>query len=258
MNTFYFESAVVCSDIHLGKNSDELSRAFIYWLKESCLERIKSKPEWLLILGDLFDAWVGDDILETDIPPDYVITLVTVLKQISFSGTKIGIMHGNRDFLIGEKFCKAVDAELLPEEILLSHNETNSTYLLMHGDQLCTDDVEHQLFRKLVQSTDWKHEFLKKNITNRFSLATKMREESYRAKSKKRQEIMDINVSETEKRMTSFDVNIIIHGHTHKPGSYNLPSGKKRVVLPDWRLVQGKLSGGGLLLNSSGIHQLSL
>ena len=85
-----------------------------------------------------------------------------------------------------------------------------------------------------------------------------MRKESNYAKSRKRQEIMDINVSEVEKQLNYSDANIIIHGHTHKPGSYDLPSGKKRIVLPDWRIFKDKLSGGGLLLKSSGIYQLSL
>ena len=85
-----------------------------------------------------------------------------------------------------------------------------------------------------------------------------MREQSHRAKSKKKQEIMDINTLEVEKRMNLSETDTIIHGHTHKPGSYTLPSGKTRIVLPDWRLIKGELSGGGLLLNSSGAHHLPL
>ena len=80
------------------------------------------------------------------------VRLVSILKEISQSGIKVGIMHGNRDFLIGEDFCKKTHAMLLPQEILLSHNQSKSNYLLMHGDQLCTDDKEHQEFRKMVLS----------------------------------------------------------------------------------------------------------
>ena len=140
----------------------------------------------------------------------------------------------------------------------LSHNQSKSYYLLMHGDQLCTDDKEHQQFRKMVLSTHWKNMFLKKDIANRLLIASQMREESNYAKSRKKQEIMDVNVSEVEKQLEYFNASIIIHGHTHKPGSYELPSGKKRIVLPDWRILRDELSGGGLLLKSSGIYQLSL
>ena len=252
-----FESAVICSDVHLSANTGKISTAFINWLKESCLEKIKTNPEWLLILGDLFDAWIGDDILEAN-TPEYLDRLVDILKEINQSGVKVGIMHGNRDFLIGEDFCKKTHAMLLPQEIVLSHNQSKSNYLLMHGDQLCTDDKEHQDFRKMVLSTQWKEIFLKKDISNRLLIASEMRKESTYAKSRKRQEIMDVSVSEVEKQLDCANASIIIHGHTHRPGSYELPSGRKRVVLPDWRIFKNKLSGGGLLLESSGICQLSL
>ena len=253
-----FESAVLCSDIHLSTTTDKISTAFIHWLKESCLGKTKAKPDWLLILGDLFDAWIGDDMLETADPPEYLIWLVSILKEISQSGVKVGIMHGNRDFLIGEDFCKKTRAKLLPQEILLSDNQSKSNYLLMHGDQLCTDDKEHQKFRKMVLSKNWRDVFLKKDISDRLLIASQMRKESNYAKSRKKQEIMDINVSEVEKQLNYANASVIIHGHTHRPGSYKLPSGRKRIVLPDWRVFKDKLSGGGLLLKSSGIYQLSL
>ena len=257
MLTLCFESAVLCSDVHLNANTGKISTAFINWLKESCLEKIKANPEWLLILGDLFDAWIGDDILEAN-TPEYLDRLVFILKEINQSGVKVGIMHGNRDFLIGEDFCKKTHTMLLPQEIVLSHNKSKSNYLLMHGDQLCTDDEEHQDFRKMVLSAQWKKIFLKKDISNRLLIASQMRKESTYAKSRKRQEIMDVNVSEVEKQLDDANASIIIHGHTHRPGSYELPSGRKRIVLPDWRIFKNKLSGGGLLLESSGICQLSL
>ena len=258
MLTLRFESAILCSDIHLSTTTDKISTAFIHWLKESCLGKTRAKPDWLLILGDLFDAWIGDDMLETADPPEYLIWLVSILKEISQSGVKVGIMHGNRDFLIGEDFCKKTRAKLLPQEILLSDNQSKSNYLLMHGDQLCTDDEEHQKFRKMVLSKNWRDVFLKKDISDRLLIASQMRKESNYAKSRKRQEIMDINVSEVEKQLNYANASVIIHGHTHRPGSYELPSGRKRIVLPDWRVFKDELSGGGLLLKSSGIYQLSL
>ena len=257
MLTLCFESAVLCSDVHLSANTGKISTAFINWLKESCLGKIEANPECLLILGDLFDAWIGDDILEAN-TPEYLNRLVSVLKEINQSGVKVGIMHGNRDFLIGKDFCKKTHTMLLPQEIVLSHNQSKSNYLLMHGDQLCTDDKEHQEFRKMVLSAQWKEIFLKKDISNRLLIASQMRKESTYAKSRKRQEIMDVNVSEVEKQLEYANASIIIHGHTHRAGSYELPSGKKRIVLPDWRIFKNKLSGGGLLLESSGICQLSL
>ena len=258
MLSLRFESAVLCSDIHLSTTTDKISTAFIHWLKESCLGKTQAKPEWLLILGDLFDAWIGDDILEGANPPEYLVWLVSILKEISQSGVKVGIMHGNRDFLIGDDFCKKTQTKLLPQEVILSHNQSKSNYLLMHGDQLCTDDKDHQKFRKMVLSANWRDTFLKKDIANRLLIASQMRKESNYAKSRKRQEIMDINVSEVEKQLNYFNAGVVIHGHTHRPGSYELPSGKKRIVLPDWRIFEGKLSGGGLLLKPSGIYQLSL
>ena len=128
MLTLHFESAVLCSDVHLSENTGKISTAFINWLKESCLGKIKANPEWLFILGDLFDAWIGDDILEAN-TPEYLNRLVSILKEINQSGVKVGIMHGNRDFLIGEDFCKKTRTMLLPQEIVLSHNQSKTNYL---------------------------------------------------------------------------------------------------------------------------------
>ena len=258
MKNISAKTAVLCSDVHLSSDTTLLTNAFVNWLNEICLKKSTEKPNWLLILGDLFDAWIGDDTMENDKMRIYLVELINVLKKINVAGIKVGIIHGNRDFLIGEAFCRAIHADLLPHQVLLLQPETDSSYLLMHGDQLCTDDKEHQIFRKMVLSKNWKNTFLKKKFEDRLMIATKMREESYRSKSRKKAEIMDINVSEVEKQMRICNSDILIHGHTHKPGKYKLPSGKKRIVLPDWRVCNGQIIGGGILVDSRGVNQLSL
>ena len=110
----------------------------------------------------------------------------------------------------------------------------------------------------MVLIPNWRKKILKKKNSNKLLIGSQKRKERNYAKSKKKQEIMDINVSEVEKQLNLSDASVIIHGHTHRPGSYDLPSGRKRIVLPDWRIFKDKLSGGGLLLKSSGLYQLSL
>ncbi|MAC67679.1 MAG: UDP-2,3-diacylglucosamine diphosphatase [Proteobacteria bacterium] len=257
IKTIITENVVLCSDIHINDTQQEISESFYNWLEFVCI-KAKNRPDWLMILGDLFDAWIGDDFLDHQCLGTYISKLTDILFSIKKSGTKIGIMHGNRDFLIGKVFCSKVGGELLPEKVLLKIKNSNFSYLLMHGDQLCTDDKDHQKFRSLVLSDTWKKNFLNKDIEERLKIAQELRNSSMRAKSKKSAGIMDVNLVESENQLNSTSAQTLIHGHTHRPGEFELPNGKKRIVLPDWRFVNKVSVGGGLLLDSSGVTHSSV
>ena len=257
VQTITAENVVLCSDIHINDREREISESFYGWLEYVCIKS-KNRPDWLMILGDLFDAWIGDDFLDHQYLGTYISKLTDILCSIKKSGTKIGIMHGNRDFLIGKVFCNKVGGELLPEKVLLRLKNSNVSYLLMHGDQLCTDDIDHQKFRSLVLSDTWKKNFLNKDIEERLKIAQELRNTSMQATSKKSAGIMDVNVVESENQLNLSGAQTLIHGHTHRPGEFKLSNGKKRIVLPDWRFVNKVSLGGGIRLNSSGVAHLSL
>ena len=257
IQTIITKNVVLCSDIHINDREQEISESFYGWLEYVCI-KAKNRPDWLIILGDLFDAWVGDDFLDYQCFGTYLSKLTDTFYSIKKSGIKIGIMHGNRDFLIGKVFCDKIGGDLLPEKVLLKVKNSNFSFLLMHGDQLCTDDKEHQKFRSLVLSDAWKKNFLNKDIEERLKIAQELRRTSMKATSKKSAGIMDVNVAESENQLNLSSAQTLIHGHTHRPGEFDLSNGKKRIVLPDWRFENKVSHGGGLLLDSSGVTHLSL
>ncbi len=216
MDQFHF-----ISDLHICEQRQDITAALLDYLREEA-----RNTHNLYILGDLFEAWIGDDAitsLETSIAQE--------LKNLNKHGVNIYFCHGNRDFLLGERFCDMAGMQLL-EEYSFIHLFDKYT-LLMHGDLLCSDDTEYLHFRKIVRDPQWQADFLAKSITERQAIARQLREHSKQANSEKNMAIMDVNEKTVLDTFTNKKVDMIIHGHTHRPQVHQYDT-LQRIVLGDW------------------------
>ena len=221
-------SIAFISDLHLTPDQTDLGARFNDYLTNLA----SSEIEKLFILGDLFEYWLGDDASEILGQSNYE----QILQNTSNSGIAISILHGNRDFLLGSEFSKRTGCALINEPFLLETETCQA--VLLHGDSLCTDDIEHQAFRNMVRTKDWQLNFLRKPILERDKLAQTVRYRSEYGKSTKPLNIMDVNQSAIEKEFNQTSARVMIHGHTHRPGIHKIMLNDRdtayRVVLGDW------------------------
>lgn len=221
MSTFFI------SDLHLSSERPAIGGLFLQFLAEQA-----PQAEALYILGDLFEAWLGDDF----IPPE-VQVIVDALHALSDSGTSVYIMHGNRDFLLGKRFAELSGATLLDDPYRL--NLYGTPTLLMHGDLLCSDDIPYHEMRKMLRSPEWIKEFLGKTVQQRIAFAQSLRERSVKETGEKDEAIMDVNAGTVDEYVERYGISRLIHGHTHRPAIHR--SGDlERCVLGDW-YAQGSL-----------------
>jgi len=213
------------ADLHLTQNRPDISACFFRFLETDAIE-----AEKLYILGDLFEAWVGDD---DDSP--YLKDVAQALSKLSETGTDIYYIHGNRDFLLGTRYAKQASMTLLPEV------DTIDLYgqhvVIMHGDTLCTRDVAYQAFRKKSRSWWWQGIVKSLPLFIRKKMAADYRKRSAEATAMKSQEIMDVTKTEVIKCLELYQSQLLIHGHTHRPAVHDIKAnGKKaqRIVLGDW------------------------
>ena len=231
------------SDLHLAGDRPEITQLFIDFLGGQARQ-----SHALYILGDLFEAWLGDDM----ILPEYQLA-ITAMKNLSDSGVMLFIMHGNRDFLMGDILAKLTGATLLPDPAIIDLD--GQATVLMHGDTLCTDDIEYIKFRTMVRNPDWQKQMLAKTPQERLALARQLREVSKTETGNKAENIMDVNQTEVEKVFTQHKVTQIIHGHTHRPDIHEFKindQNVKRIVLGDW------YKNGSVLVCSEGKCQLEV
>ena len=214
-------SACLISDLHLQENRPELTKAFKKFLVSHA-----ANVDSLYILGDLFEAWIGDDYEN-----DFIAEVKFELKRYTSLGKKIYLMHGNRDFLLGDKFCDEIGGLLLDDPTTIKINDFK--VILMHGDSLCIDDLDYQSFRAVVRDQTWKNDFLEKEISERIELAQSLREVSKVENKDKAYEIMDVNLMTVNEIFQKFKHDILIHGHTHRPKIHQEKYGT-RYVLGDW------------------------
>lgn len=229
---------IVISDLHLEENRPEISGLFLNFLKT----KTKS-AEALYILGDFFEAWIGDD----DQTPFHQ-EVIDALKKATSRGLLIYFMHGNRDFLIGKKFLKSTGCKLLPEEYVV--NIYGAPTLMMHGDTLCTDDVKYLKFRKKARNWWMQKLFLLKSLEKRREMAKNYRKASEAHVATLPEHIMDVTESEVSRVMTKHKVQHLIHGHTHRQAihEFNLNGmPATRTVLGAWHE-----KGNALILKSNG------
>jgi UDP-2,3-diacylglucosamine hydrolase len=215
------------SDLHLSDDTPDIEAALIALLKH------ESPFDSLVMLGDIFEAWVGDD---DDSPLAERIRLA--LRALADSGTEIFFCRGNRDFMLGEQFASDIGGVLLPDQTVL--DVAGHPALLLHGDTLCTDDVDYQQFRELVHSPEWQAEMMTKSLDERRELARQLRSMSIDAASNKPEDIMDVNQSAVSTAMRDADVSVMVHGHTHRPNRHQCDTGE-RIVLGDWTAKAGWL-----------------
>lgn len=215
------EEYLFISDCHLDSRRPEITGSLIEFLQTRAVE-----ARCLYILGDLFEVWMGDDDPAQDLQE-----VVETLQQLS-SRCPIFFIAGNRDFLLGDRFASRVGMTILEEPHILLLGQTRVA--LLHGDILCTDDHDYQLFRDKVRSPAWQAEFLAKPLLERQQIANQLRSESIAKTSTKSSEIMDVNASAVARSFQQNDVDVIIHGHTHRPAVHEYDSNLKRIVLGDW------------------------
>ncbi|QUX95803.1 UDP-2,3-diacylglucosamine diphosphatase [Marinomonas sp. CT5] len=211
------------SDLHLSDKRPDLIRAFIQMSK--ALIDLNEKAE-LYILGDFYEAWIGDDF-----QADWNTPIENALAEVSRSGIALYFLHGNRDFLIGNDWINRIGATLIPEQTKLSLG--NLSVLLTHGDEYCLSDTEYQAFRKTVRSSTWQEYILALPLEQRLALAAQLRNDSKSMASEKSMSIMDVTASAVESSLAKHHCKTVIHGHTHRPDVHKNDQ-YLRCVLGDW------------------------
>jgi len=223
------------SDLHLTPQAPGVTRIFLDFLGGRA-----RAAEQLFILGDLFETWPGDDCLE-DPEDSFAVHIVDALHELAVDGVRVSVMHGNRDFLLGDHFAARSGARLLPDPYILSLPAWQ--FVLSHGDALCTDDHDYQAFRALVRRPDWQTIFLGKSLPERKAMAIAARQKSESAKRDKADNLMDVNAGATDDFLRAHGYATLIHGHTHRPATHaHLVDGihVERWVLADWQETQGE------------------
>jgi UDP-2,3-diacylglucosamine hydrolase len=244
------------SDLHLDPEHPELVRLFGDFIDGEARE-----AEALYILGDLFEAWVGDDD-----PSEIGAFAIQKLRGLRDAGVPVFFQHGNRDFLVGRTFAHRAGVRLLPENavVLLS----GEPVLLMHGDTLCTDDRAYQAFRAQTRDPAWQARFLSQPLAARLAFAAQAR-----AASRERQQAMksddraqfetitDVSPATVDATLARYGVNTLIHGHTHRPAIHDLAiDGRacRRIVLGDWHVRETVARGSVLRVDADGVALTAL
>ena len=242
--------ALFVSDLHLSPDTPNTLAAFFAFLQNQAVHATQ-----LYVLGDLFEYWPGDDDVDSPFPQQ----VCQELKRVSDQGTKIFWLSGNRDFLVGSAFAAAAGLTLLNEPHTVEIGDRK--ILLVHGDAQCTDDTAYMAFRTQVRNTEWQAAFLARPLSERKSIIAGMREDSRAAQKEKSMAIMDVNPAQIAALFKTYAVNLLIHGHTHRPDIHHTPEGV-RYVLPDWDCESSeadKRRGGWIALDSAGeLHAIKV
>ncbi|WP_207062083.1 UDP-2,3-diacylglucosamine diphosphatase [Motiliproteus sp. SC1-56] len=218
-------STLFISDLHLHEERPDILRAFAHFMEHDA-----AGCDALYILGDFFDAWVGDDDEST-----LIVSVCRALKGLADSGTPVYLQRGNRDFLLGERFAERCGAQLLRDSFCIT--PYGEPLLLLHGDQLCLADTDYQAFRRQVREPLWQRDFLAKPLDERRAIARQLRQQSQAMGQEKSQEIMDVTPEEVKRVMRDANCQTLIHGHTHRPASHRFEldgEPAQRIVLGDW------------------------
>lgn len=237
-------STLFISDLHLHPCRPAILTCFLRFLEQQ-----QGQAEAIYILGDLFEAWIGDD----DPEPVYA-SVRTGLRQCVAAGTPVFVMRGNRDFLLGERFRSETRCTLIEDPTRIELYGVPS--LLMHGDSLCTDDRDYQAMRHRLRDPRWQHQVLKLPVAERQQLAIQARELSVLSNRGKDEYIMDVNPDEVLRVIREQGVDLLIHGHTHRPAEHRLRVGERQVTridLGDWYIA-----GNALLVEPDGWRRLEL
>ena len=215
------------SDLHLQAGDTANVAAWHAYLRDS-------PADALFILGDLFEVWVGDDVLTSASPADHFEADCSRALRAAAKQRSVFLMHGNRDFLLGPAFAQAAGLTLLADPTLLVFG--GQRWLLSHGDELCLADLDYQAFRQQVRSPAWQQAFLAQPLAARQAAARQLRSQS-EARKQSGAPYTDLDPAATRDWLTQHRADTLIHGHTHRPNAHDLGDGLQRVVLSDWDLA---------------------
>ncbi len=218
-------SILLISDLHLEEERPDISRAFLHFLKTRARQ-----AEALYILGDFFEVWIGDDAISP-----FQRSIAQALRQLGDSGTRVYLMHGNRDFMIGQAFCREAGCTLLKDPSIVEI--AGERVLLMHGDSLCTLDEAYLRLRRWLRNPLSLFILRHLPLVTRQKLARKLRNESRTQTAMKASDIVDVTPGEVPRVMAAHGVRTLIHGHTHRPAEHELRvdgQAARRIVLGDW------------------------
>lgn len=239
----------IASDIHLGPESPSTAAAF-----HEFLDAATGQADTLILAGDIFDAWIGDDVALRE-PDPWLQASLTALRHAA-SRMSLWLGRGNRDFLLGTRLTRLVGAQLLPETAVL---ETDAGLILLaHGDEYCTADPGYQRFRRNVRRPGIQHAYLALPLTLRKRITSWARGRSMRANRYKAPEIMDVETSAITQALRLSKARMLVHGHTHRPGRHVVTvDGQQceRLVLPDWDFDRpGQPRGGWIAIDRGGVQ----
>ena len=215
-------SIAFVSDLHLEPIENKRVKVFFQFLNNAV-----NKYEELYILGDFFEYWIGDDDTQSVNK-----LIMQKLKTASNNGLKIYFIHGNRDFLIGSEFESETGVKILADQHTFNIGEKK--IMISHGDAFCVDDVEYQEMKREIRSDSWKKDFLTKSISERVDFANNLRTKSSERNSNKPENIMDVNDNYVLEVVRREKIDILIHGHTHRPAVHKLENSSIRAVLGSW------------------------
>lgn len=213
---------LLISDLHLHEERPDITGAFLAFLEQHA-----KQAQALYILGDFFEVWLGDDAISP-----FQRSIADALSAVAATGTQIYLMHGNRDFLIGDDFCHLADCQLLKDPSLVKL--AGEPMLLMHGDSLCTSDKSYIRLRRVLRNPLVLFVLRNLPLRVRQRLAGDLRQKSKTSTRMKAADITDVNPQAVTQVMAHYKVRTLIHGHTHRPAVHDLADNKQRMVLGDW------------------------
>ena len=232
---------LLISDLHLEEQRPDISRAFLRFLETRAIQ-----AEALYILGDFFEVWIGDDGMTP-----FQHEIARALRTLSESGTRLYLMHGNRDFMIGQAFCREAGCTLLSDPHITT--VSGERVLLMHGDSLCTRDEGYMRMRRLLRNPLSLFILHNLSLARRQKIASKLRSTSKKETRMKASDIVDVTADEVVRVMRKHKVRTLIHGHTHRPATHSLQidgQTAQRIVLGDW-----DRQGWALQVDAAGFQQ---
>jgi UDP-2,3-diacylglucosamine hydrolase len=239
------------SDLHLNADEPATFAAWQHYLEDTPADAV-------FILGDLFEVWVGDDVVSanfrTSAETSFEDHCARVLAQ---AGSRLALffMHGNRDFLVGQKLMKLCNVTLLDDPTVLAL--AGQRWLLTHGDALCLDDTDYLQFRQQVRAMDWQQAFLARPLAERQAIARDMRRQS-EARKRSGVDYADVDANAARQWLEAAKARTLIHGHTHKPAKHDLGQGFSRVVLSDWDAQALAPRADLLRLTAGGLQRIAL
>ena len=239
----------IASDIHLGQDAPATAAAF-----HDFLDQAARQADHLILAGDIFDAWIGDDVALVD-PDPWLHASLEALQRVA-RAIPLWMGRGNRDFLMGARLLRHIGAHALPEPALLDTDA--GRILLAHGDEYCTADRRYQRFRALVRSPTIQRIYLALPLRTRKRIAAWARSRSQHSNQYKDIRIMDVEPGAVAHALHQAQADLLIHGHTHRPGRYRVDEAHgdlERVVIPDWDFDHAATARGGwVCIDASGVH----